>query len=80
MGNALIDAIVDPHFPVGIEIIISPWWLFQLAHSNIDHKEKSIGLNFGLEGGHSSLEMKSRIFFRKHSWLTCVAWLAVLLE
>ncbi len=46
------------------------WDLTQEFASSTDHTQKSIGLRSGLEGGHSSLEMKSGNSDRNHAWLT----------
>ena len=45
------------------------WDLAQALVSRMDHSEKSIGFKSGLDGGHSTLEIKSGILVLRQDWV-----------
>ena len=49
------------------------WDLAQALVSRMDHSEKSIGFKSGLDGGHSTLEIKSGILVLRQDWVV-LAW------
>ena len=50
------------------------WDLAQALASKILHKQKSSGLRSGLDGGHSSFDMKSGISRLSHSCVVRAVW------